>query len=391
MSSLRAETERWFIRRGVPHLIDDYSAGTDIWTRARPFLIGVLLLQTMLAFNDRFTGLAQGGVFLGATILMLLAVAIFNRWRGRRLFDVPAEVDWPELMFFVLAPAALALVVSGQPLRDALVAAASNLVVLGITYIIVGYALLPMVRWATVKLFEHLRDLTRLVARTLPVLLVLTVFMFINAEIWQVAYAVEPPGFALVASAIIVVGLTFLWASTSQILDTVGDVTTWDESRRLASDSPLANLELTSDQLAAQSQPVASAGLTIGGRFNLRILMMVSLAVQVILVGLLVAGFYVVLGLILVNPEVLGQWTATDDLHSLYSTSLGSIDITLTREHLRVSGLIGVLAGLNVAVSALTDDVYRQAFTSDLVAEVEENLAVRRLYRQLPDETQLPA
>ena len=30
---------------------------------------------------------------------------------------------------------------------------------------------------------------------TLPVLLVLTVFMFINAEIWQVAYTVDPPGF----------------------------------------------------------------------------------------------------------------------------------------------------------------------------------------------------
>ena len=31
-----AEVERWFVRRGVPHFIDHYTAVTDIWTRALP-------------------------------------------------------------------------------------------------------------------------------------------------------------------------------------------------------------------------------------------------------------------------------------------------------------------------------------------------------------------
>ena len=62
------------------------------------------------------------------------------------------------------------------------------------------------------------------------------------------------------------------------------------------------------------------------------------------------------------------------------------MELVLTRSHLRVSALIAALAGLNVAVSALTDEAYRETFTADLVEEMEQNLAVRALYRTLPDE-----
>ena len=47
-AALRA-TERWFMRRGLPMLVEEYSAGTDVWTRALPALVGgfVLLLASV--------------------------------------------------------------------------------------------------------------------------------------------------------------------------------------------------------------------------------------------------------------------------------------------------------------------------------------------------------
>lgn len=377
LHNLRAETERWLVSRGVPHLIEDYSATTDIWTRARPFLVAVLLLQTLLAFNDRYTGLQQGMVFVGAALLLLAAVAVFNRWRGRRLFDVPQEVDWPELGFFVLAPALLALLVGQAGVRDALIAGIGNVLLLGLTYLIVGFGIIPMIRWSSSMLAQHLRALTRLVSRTLPVLLVLTVFMFINAEIWQIAYAVPPPGFGVASIAICAVGILFLWAGTKSILADVDSVDSMEEASDLVAEAPIG------PALSLASTELAPADLTSGARLNLRILLMTSLAVQVVLVGLLVTGFYIFLGLVLVNEEVLRQWTEATDLNELASARVASMDLTLTREHLRVAGLIGVLGALNIAVAGLTDESYRDAFKTDLITEMRENLAVRQLYRRL--------
>ena len=41
---LRA-TEKWFIRRGLPMFVEDYSAGRDVWTRALPALATLFVLE----------------------------------------------------------------------------------------------------------------------------------------------------------------------------------------------------------------------------------------------------------------------------------------------------------------------------------------------------------
>ncbi len=377
MRSLRAETERWFVQRGVPHLIEDYGAATQIWTRARAFLIGVLLLQTLLAFTDRYTGIEQGGIFLAGSVTMIVAIALFNRTRGRRMFDVPDDVGVPELVFFVVAPAVLTTVVRGDSVALGLLAVAANAAVLAVTYVVVGFGLIPMTHWSLLKLAEHVRVLDRLMARTLPVLLILTVFMFINAEIWQVAYSVPAPGFAIVCSMITGVGLLFLWLSTKQILGEVDTIHDWEDIARLAADTPVDGVAVSHDD-----PPDTSLGR--GARMNLHILLMVGISTQVVLAGALVAAFYVAIGLVFVTPTVLVLWTGGEDIHRIVSLSLGSFDLTLTREHLRVSGLVGVLAGLNTAVAALNDEKYRETFTADLIGEIEQNLAVRSIYRRLP-------
>ena len=45
------DTERWFVRRGIPHFIADYSATTDIFTRAAPLLTFLFLAEMFGAIN----------------------------------------------------------------------------------------------------------------------------------------------------------------------------------------------------------------------------------------------------------------------------------------------------------------------------------------------------
>ncbi|MCW2605178.1 MAG: hypothetical protein JWN61_3313, partial [Pseudonocardiales bacterium] len=41
----RERTERWFVHRGLPHFIVGYSASGDVFTRALPVLVLILLAE----------------------------------------------------------------------------------------------------------------------------------------------------------------------------------------------------------------------------------------------------------------------------------------------------------------------------------------------------------
>ena len=89
----RDRCERWFVRRGLPHLIDDYTATDDIFTRMAPFLAGVVFLEFFLAFGDRWTGWSQAVAFLGGIAALVGGVVLVNRIRGRRSFQLPDDLS----------------------------------------------------------------------------------------------------------------------------------------------------------------------------------------------------------------------------------------------------------------------------------------------------------
>ena len=66
------EIEGWFIGRGVPHFIVDYSARTDIWTRAIPLLILAYLAGGLNALNLADWSAGRNIVAGGVTIAVLV-------------------------------------------------------------------------------------------------------------------------------------------------------------------------------------------------------------------------------------------------------------------------------------------------------------------------------
>ena len=84
------QCERWFVRRGLPHLIHDYSATDDIFTRMAPFLAFVVFAEFFLAFGDRWTGWSQAVAFGAGIAALLGGIALVNRIRGRRPFQLQA-------------------------------------------------------------------------------------------------------------------------------------------------------------------------------------------------------------------------------------------------------------------------------------------------------------
>lgn len=59
---------------------------------------------------------------------------------------------------------------------------------IGVIYVVTGFGLLEIVGWALRHLRAQLGQISTLVARTLPVLLILVVFLLFAFELWQAAH-----------------------------------------------------------------------------------------------------------------------------------------------------------------------------------------------------------
>ena len=112
-SADREAIERWFVRRGVPHFIDDYRATTNVWTRAFPALVVLFVagIATELGLESEFGAGVSALLVIGGVAAVLALLVGVNRVLGRGLFERPDHVGPPELVVFVVVPLAVAIVV----------------------------------------------------------------------------------------------------------------------------------------------------------------------------------------------------------------------------------------------------------------------------------------
>ncbi|MFN3219917.1 MAG: hypothetical protein ACE367_25795 [Acidimicrobiales bacterium] len=368
-------TERWFVKQGLPHAIEDYSATDDVFTRAAPFLSLVFLLEVFASFDDRFQGWGQAAVFFGSLAILLAAVVVVNRLRGRRPFQLPDDVGPIELAAFVIVPGLLPLLFSNDGIERFSAIVVFNLALLALTYVSTSYGLFPMIRFGARLMWDRVGQVGLLMARILPLLLLFTAFIFLNAEMWQVASDFAPAFYAMAVGVLVLAGVGFIWLRSPQVVAELEHFESWDTVCRLASatDAPCA------DVVPRHPERTPSPPLERSAQRNVALLVVISQAVQVVLVALVIGLFYVGFGVLAVRRETVEQWTVGGgDVISSFDF-LGS-EVILTWEHLAVSGFIAAFSALQFAVSLITDATYREEFYDDVTGEIRQVLAVRSLY-----------
>jgi hypothetical protein len=373
---LQRRTERWFVRRGLPHFIDHYNAREDIFTRAAPFLAVVFVLSLVnVRIGDE--SLVRNVVSLGLGVAVGLGgVALVNVLRGRKPLSRPRRIGAPELVTFVVAGPVVQLLVEGW--TEAAVSLAFNLVILGLTYVVTSFGLIPMTRWAIGQMLRMFADVTTLFARSLPLLLLLTIFMFFNAELWKIADDIPTVLFVSALVVLVAVGTVFIVLRFPRELDVLSRFDDWSQVTAEAADSPLAGTDA-----ARLPEPPAAPPLDRPAWANVGLVLFFSQAVQVVLVTAAIFCFYVLFGLFTMVPSTIRQWTGTAELDALATFDYLGVKVTLTSELLRTSGFVAAIAGLQFTVSALVDTTYRDEFFKELTHEIRESLAVRTLYLSL--------
>ncbi len=352
------ETERWFLDRGLPHFIHHYRAREDILTRAAPVLGFVWLVSLVFAFGDRFEGWAQAGV-IGATSVGLAAIwVLINVARKRRPFAYPTRVTVLELVIGLAIPPAVSLV-GGHTIRTALILLGSELVLLGLVYAGASYGIVPIIAWVGGQVTRQLGDVTRVLTRALPMLLLFTTFLFVNTEVWQVAHFLRKGTLIGVLALFAVVTVVFVVVWLSEELDHIGKELDHDAMVDLCKNTPVRG-HLTEG--AAVIEPLSKRQ-----RLNMVLVLVVSQLIQSVLVAAAVFGFFVVFGLLAIGQPVREAWLGEDDPAALF----------------KVAGLLATFSALYFAVYAVTDSTYRDQFYSPIRRQLDKALAVRAAYLSL--------
>jgi hypothetical protein len=274
---------------------------------------------------------------------------------------------------FVLAPALVTGVIGGQA-GQALGLVVLNLVLLGGTYVVASYGLVPLTRWALGKTVRELGAVAGLVGRALPLLLLIQIVLFINTEMWQVADGFSGWFLGLAVALFVLVGIGFLLTRLPRELDRLATFASADELRAEVIGTPAAPL---ADALTDAA--CAPAELSARQRGNVLLVALFSQGIQIVLVTLLLGGFFVIFGLLTVTPAVIESWIGHPG-DVLVTVTVGGRDVQLTAELLKISAFLGAFSGLYFTVVLVTDATYREEFFDQILAELRQTFAVRAAY-----------
>lgn len=368
-----AAVERWFVDRGTPHLIEQYSAAEDVFTRALPTLSLLFLLEFGGALNSHWRWYENVAAAAGGFALLLAIYGAINRLRGLPALHRPSRVGRTELATFIAVPA-LVTAAFAQP-RQALGVATTNVVLLGLVYVVLSYGLVPLTRWAAARVFRQIGEVGGLLSRALPLLLVFVVFLFLTPEVWEVAGAMEWPVLAANLGLFTILGVVFLLARLPTETAKLGDFEDVHALHVLCAGTPADGL---AQRLDAVPEPTP---LRLRQRGNLYLVVFVSQTVQIVLVTLTLTAFFVAFGLLAVRPDVQAHWVDEPRaVDALFDFDLLGSPAVLTPALLRVAVFLGVFSGFYVAVYAVTDDTYREQFFDRVATELRQTFAVRAAY-----------
>ncbi|WP_040496412.1 hypothetical protein [Ilumatobacter nonamiensis] len=379
VSGVLDDIEAWFVERGLPHFVERSTDGSvlDAWTRALPILVGAYLLLGFNALDLANWTLAQNLGAAAVVIVVLIAVwALSNRLRHVPTFDRPTDIDAPELALFVIGPALPGLLF-GQP-GDALQSVITALVLLALIYLWSSYGIGPLLRWGARRGSRQIASLGSLVARALPLLLLFNTFLFINAEVWEMAGTLDGPAYFIVIFTFVALGAAFALSRVPGTIRSVNEFDRWDDVDQYLAGTPAEPL---APMLPDGTARARFSALRLRQRLNIGLLVVFGQALQITLVTAALTGFFIGFGFLGITESTALGWTQLDDIDVLWTTTLGDRQLVLSEPLVRVSVFLGAFSGMYFTVVLTTDDTYRSEFADEVGPEIREALAVRTAYR----------
>jgi Ca2+/Na+ antiporter len=381
-------TERWFVRHGVPLMIADYGFATYVLPRMVPFLGLVAVTGLLWPLRGHLT---PGQRFVA--VLGVLAVGLVAGVLPARLWRLPLFPRRASVLVLVLyagVPVAVPLleraasrtVTSPQvrageitdgatgPLTAALGFGLLFGALFAIAWAATTFGALPLLGQGVRYAGHDMRNTVRLQSRALPTLLFVTLFFFFTGELWQ---AMDRLSWWRLTGVLALFAAVTVLAAAGRLREEIGRVEQNLSPERLEEacrDTPLSGLPVRELVPDGTPHPPPLHRLQVA---NLLILLASRQIVQAFVVGLGLFGFFLVLGLLVVDDATAEQWIGAPAHHS---SAFPGVAVAL----LRNAALLAGFGSMYFAVTSMVDAEPRRQFFAPILDEVSRTLAVRAVY-----------
>jgi len=363
--------ESWFLERGLPFVLTRRARWRRLWPRSAPILAAYGTLQACILPIYLITGGHDVEITGEPTTSQLIVLAIIGL-----ALPLMAIVGWLVsrsrsgrtragiATIAVVTVACVAATVGGA--TDL----AQGAVVVAAVLILTGCGVGSVVGWAVRMMLSHLATVGALVVRALPVVL-LTALVFFNTYVWLMAATISGNRLGLAMAFLVSIAAAFVISATRErvkpmLQSTAALPNDPKDTERLA-DTPFATLPDAAD----------CAPLKRAERLNVIFVLATSQLAQIVVVAVVTATIYLILGVIILDPSLLNEWTHT---YKSTATVLG-FTLPVPDSLIHMTLFLGALTFMYVSARAAGDAEYRSTFLDPLIDDLHTTLIARNRYR----------
>ncbi|NUT51967.1 MAG: hypothetical protein HOV94_32440 [Saccharothrix sp.] len=385
--TLVLRTEQWFVRQGAPTMIEGYGFRSHVLPRMLPaltfFAVGSLAWLVLL----QSTGLSKW-VLLGVIVAVMVTAWIALSLFVRRLPSFSRQTTIMLLTVYAAMPVIVPLL-QYVVYKTTITPGAEGpeyawwvvplwfITFFGLAFVATmlatTYGLGALLKAAIRHVLADLRNSVHLLGRALPPMLFVTLFLFFTGELWQAMNRLKWPRVSLIV--LLFAAITVL-AAAARLRDEIGRVEQDLRPEILTAackSTPLAGVEI--------AEPLAPKRLNGRQLRNLLVMLASRQLVQAAVVGLALFAFFVVLGLIVVTPEIAAQWIGEPAKESLIPGVPSAM--------LRNATLFAAFGSMYFSVISMSDAEHRQRFFAPVLEKVERTLEVRAVYLDVRERVQV--
>lgn len=266
-----------------------------------------------------------------------------------------------------IATAALAFSVVCGVVESGPIQLTRDAVILGLVLALTGSGVGSVLAWAVRMTFEHLATVGTLAIRALPIVL-LTALVFFNTYVWLMAATITGERISLAIFFLLGIAGAFVVSKTvERVRPLLNSTASLPEGSGSLADTPFA----------AMLDPSPGSALKKAERLNVVFLLAASQLVEILVVALVGATMYLILGLIILTPQLLNEWT-----HTYVSTAtVMGWTLPVPDSLIHMCLFLGALTFMYISARAVDDAEYRGMFLEPLIEDLHVALAARNRYR----------
>ena len=371
-SDLRSAAEQWFLRRGLPAVLRPGTLVRGVWSRSAPalaaFAVSMAFSIVIVAVTGKHTididGTPTRTEWFVLVIVVLVAPAavtvgrVVSRIAHRRRREAVSAAS--------VAVAGLAAVFGGPSARILVDVVVEGAVIVGIL-LATATGLGSVLGWAASVTLRNLASVGSLLLRALPLRL-LTVLVFFNGPVWTMASTISRGRLWLGMLFLFAIAASFLVSST---LGLARPILT-PEAKRPEHAQMLVGTPFESMPDRPRRKPLSRPERT-----NVVVVLALSQIIQVLTVAVVTGGLFVVLGLILISPELLAALTRG----SRGDGELLGMTLPIPDALIQLAMFLTALTFMYLAARAVTDKEYRRQFVDPSLEDLLLTLVARDRYR----------